>query len=362
MTTPPSAEGRRGGEPPSRSPSLSPVPPPTPFSSATAATGGPPGITTDAEALSALARALPPGRSLEAELRRAIGAGLALIAPADAEFPAPLHAIARPPPFLYRLGPVGCARPAIAIVGSRRASAAGERIAFRFGRELSERGWRVVSGLARGIDRAALDGAAIVGGEPWAVLGNGLPAIYPPEHRELAVRIVAAGGALFCELPCDAPPRRDHFPRRNRLISGLSLGVAVVEATERSGSLITAGWALDQGREVLAVPGPAEGPGHQGCHRLIREGATLVTSAEEVIEALSPEIDPPERIPAALRRAFLAGERDLAELLERTGLPPARLLEGWRRLLAEERGSAGLPPGTPPPSDPGAPDGSAPPS
>jgi len=240
-------------------------------------------------------------------------------------------------------------------------------VAFRLGRELAERGWCVVSGLARGIDRAALEGAVLAGGSPWAVLGNGLPMIYPPEHRELAERLVAAGGALLSELPCDAPPRRDHFPRRNRLISGLSRGVVVVEATERSGSLITAGWALEQGREVLAVPGPAEGPGHQGCHRLIREGATLVTSAEEVLEALLPSLCPPDRVPPALRAEFESGERDLARLLERTGLPPARLLEGWQRLLAEEReGSGGedpLPPGAPAFALPSpSPDGSAPPS
>ncbi len=290
----------------------------------------------DRRTLDALRATLPPGRTLAEELQIAAGAGLILLGPDHREYPPRLREISRPPPFLYRQGMPGGSLPCVAIVGSRRASHAGERFAFRLARELAEAGCRVVSGLARGIDRAALEGAETAGGAPWAVLGNGLPRIYPPENRGLAERIVRGGGALLSELPCGAPPRRSHFPRRNRLISGLSLGVVIVEATDRSGSLITAGWALEQGREVLAVPGPVEGPGHGGCHRLIREGATLVTSVEEVLEALTRSPAAAASIAAPLREAFQEGERDLGVLLERTGLPPARLLEGWRRLLAEE--------------------------
>jgi DNA processing protein len=290
----------------------------------------------------ALENALPPRRTLTEEHRIARVAELQLLSIEHPEFPPGLREIHRVPPFLYRKGPRGPDRPVVAVVGSRRASAAGERFAFRLGRELAEAGWRVVSGLARGIDRAVIEGADAGGGTPWAVLGNGLPSIYPPEHADLAERLVAGGGALFSEFPCRTPPRRSHFPRRNRLISALSSGVVVVQATERSGSLITAGWALEQGREVMAVPGPSDGPGHQGCHRLIRDGATLVTSTEEVIEALTGGSGAAEQVSVALREEFAAGERDLGHLFEKTGLPVARLLEGWRRLLDEER--AALPP------------------
>ncbi len=172
--------------------------------------------------------------------------------------------------------------PRVAVVGSRRASAAGRRIAYRLGRELAQLGMDVVSGLAKGIDAAALEGALAAGGSPCAVLGNGLPRVYPAENAALAKRI-STQGAVLSEFPLDAPPRRHHFPQRNRLISGLSLAVVVVEAAARSGSLITARWALDQGREVMAFPGCAEGPSHEGCHQLIRDGAPLVTSAEDVI-------------------------------------------------------------------------------
>lgn len=229
----------------------------------------------------------------------------------------------------------------VAIVGSRRCTSVGERMAHRMGRELTTRGWAVVSGLARGIDGAALEGALKATWEdssapaPMAILGNGLPAIYPPEHEDLAFRIIQAGGALYSEFDRQAPPRRQHFPKRNRLISAISRGVVVIEATLRSGSLITANWALEQGREVFAVPGSPEGPGSAGCHRLIREGAALVTCAEEVLEGLLQDSIATPAVPERLRTAFLTGERDLSRLQELTQIPPVRLLQHWEALLSE---------------------------
>ena len=144
-----------------------------------------------------------------------------------------------------------------------------------------------MSGLARGVDACALEGAlSVEGGVGGVVLGNGLPEIYPTENIELAHRLVAGGGFVASEFQLDALPLKGHFPTRNRLISGWSVGVVVVAATVRSGSLHTAKWALDQGREVFAVPGPVEGPEFEGVHHLIRDGAHLVASAAEAIEIL----------------------------------------------------------------------------
>ncbi|MFN0057360.1 MAG: DNA-processing protein DprA [Planctomycetota bacterium] len=172
----------------------------------------------------------------------------------------------------------------IAVVGSRRASVDGLQNAFALGRDLAAAGFHVISGLALGIDGSALEGALSVGHTPpAAILGNGLPEIYPPEHTGLAARLVEAGGFIATEQPPHSPPRRQNFPARNRLISGLSVAVVVVEASRRSGSLITANWALDQGREVLAFPGPATAPWSQGNLQLIKEGAVMVTDAAEVL-------------------------------------------------------------------------------
>lgn len=175
----------------------------------------------------------------------------------------------------------------VAVVGSRRSTAIGRRRAFSLGRELAGLGIQVVSGLARGIDGAVLEGAIAGGGSPVAILGSGFPRIYPPEHEELAQRLRDVGGGLVTEYPFGAPPRAAHFPQRNRLISGLSAAVVVVEASLKSGSLITAGWAARQGRDVMVFPGPVEGSTHDGCHRLIQEGAALVTRTEDIVFALA---------------------------------------------------------------------------
>lgn len=204
------------------------------------------------------------------------------------QLPEALRQIPEPPEHLYVCGELPVSLPpTVAVVGSRRASPLGRRQAHALGRALGEAGLVVVSGLARGIDRCALEGSLRGGGCAGAVLGNGLPDIYPAENTDLARRIIESGGFVASEFPPHSPPRREHFPQRNRLISGLALGVVVVEATTRSGSLITARWALRQGRDVFAFPGPVEGPHYEGCHRLIRAGALLVTGVRDVLEGLA---------------------------------------------------------------------------
>jgi DNA processing protein len=178
---------------------------------------------------------------------------------------------------------------AVAIVGSRRATAYGEAVARELAGELARRGITIVSGLARGIDAAAHRGALDAGGTTLAVLGSGLDEIYPPEHRELAAEVTTSG-ALLSEFPLGTAPLRLHFPRRNRIISGLSLGVVVVEAGVKSGALITAHHALEQGREVFAVPGRVHAQYSEGSNRLIKAGAKLVESWEDVLVELVPNL------------------------------------------------------------------------
>lgn len=206
-------------------------------------------------------------------------------------YPAALAHLADPPARLWLLGgrtDWSDRAVAIAIVGSRDATAYGLAVAGRLGRELATRGVTVVSGLARGIDRAAHQGALAAGGDTVAVLGCGVDIVYPRATLETRRRILDRG-CLVSELPPASPPRRRHFPRRNRLISGLALGVIVVEAAERSGSLVTARHALEQGREVFAVPGPALAPRSRGPHQLLKQGAKLVETVDDVLEEF-PEI------------------------------------------------------------------------
>ena len=175
----------------------------------------------------------------------------------------------------------------MAVVGSRRATAYGRRVATGLASGLAQRGVEIVSGGARGIDTCAHLGALEGGGTTIAVMGSGFNGPYPSENRDLFDRI-AQSGAVMTEFPLDMEPRAENFPRRNRLISGLAAGVIVVEAAEKSGSLITAGHALEQGREVMAVPGPVSSDQSAGCHRLIQQGAKLVHSIGDVLEELSP--------------------------------------------------------------------------
>jgi len=177
-------------------------------------------------------------------------------------------------------------KPQLAIVGSRRASKPGMDTAAAFSRSLAGAGFVITSGLALGIDGAAHQAALDIGGRTIGVLGTGLENFYPQRHRRLAEAMIAQGSAVVSELPLEAPPHPGNFPRRNRIISGLSLGVLVVEASVASGSLITARLAAEQGREVYAIPGSIHHPGAKGCHQLIRDGAVLVESVEHILEPL----------------------------------------------------------------------------
>ncbi|MBC52768.1 MAG: DNA-protecting protein DprA [Gammaproteobacteria bacterium] len=231
-------------------------------------------------------------RKTDRQKREKVSAWLAqpgnhLVTVDDADYPPLLRQIDDHPSYLYVRGdPAVLARPMIAIVGSRDSTAYGREVAFRLGVELAQKGFVVCSGLAAGIDTEAHKAAVKAGCPTVAVLGNGLHDIYPPGNRTLAGQIAAAGppqGALISELSLDAPPVASHFPSRNRIISGLSLGVCVVEATLRSGSLITARLALQQNREVFSVPGSVNSHRSRGCHDLLRQGAVLVETADDIL-------------------------------------------------------------------------------
>lgn len=206
----------------------------------------------------------------------------------DPDYPPLLREISDPPVAFYVAGDRALlARAQIAVVGARHPTPGGRENARAFAQALARAGLVVTSGLALGIDGAAHQGALAAGGATVAVTGTGLDRVYPPAHRELA-HAIARAGALVSEFPLGTPPRAENFPVRNRLISGLALGVLVVEAAARSGSLITARCALEQGREVFAVPGSIHSPLARGCHALIRDGAKLVETAEDVLEELGP--------------------------------------------------------------------------
>jgi DNA processing protein len=222
----------------------------------------------------------------EAELKAARAAGVEFFAFGEPEYPTRLQMIDDPPPVIAVRGKLDTlARPLVAIVGSRNASAAGVKFAERIARDLGEAGIAIVSGLARGIDAAAHRASADTG--TIAVLAGGHDRIYPAEHVDLVNRLVAEGAAIS-EMPFTWEPRAHDFPRRNRLISGLSLGVVVVEAARRSGSLITARLAGEQGREVFAVPGSPLDPRSTGTNGLLKQGAIPVTEAADVIAAIEP--------------------------------------------------------------------------
>src|SRR5580704_616898 len=227
-----------------------------------------------------------PREAAEREFEAAQDPGVTLIAIGEAGYPERLQMIDDAPPLLAVRGHLpALAMPAVAVVGSRNASAAGMKLTQIFARGLSEAGFAVVSGLARGIDAAAH--RASLGNGTIAVLAGGQDRIYPPEHGDLLDEILPAGVAIT-EMPLGWEPRARDFPRRNRLISGLALGVVIVEAAKRSGSLITARLALEQGREVFAVPGSPLDPRAEGTNSLIKQGATPVTEAADIISVLRP--------------------------------------------------------------------------
>jgi DNA processing protein len=219
--------------------------------------------------------------------------GIRVLLVGKPDYPPSLDPLADAPPILLVRGDPGLlAKPAISVVGARAATQLGARTARRLGRALAESGFVVVSGLARGIDGEAHRGALEGGGRTIAVLACGPDRIYPPEHRRIAEEILERG-ALVSEMPVGTPPRAAHFPLRNRLISGLSLAVIVVEARRRSGSLITVRHALNQGREVFVVPGSVEGPFAEGSNELLRQGARAIRDARDVIEDLGGLVDAP---------------------------------------------------------------------
>ena len=298
------------------------------------------------------------------ELRRVVDAGARIVRFNDPDYPFRLRMIADPPPFLYVKGELRAAEEkAIAVVGSRSLSEYGRRVARDLCCDLASLGFTIVSGMARGIDGAAHETALSAGGRTVAVLGSGVDVAYPSEHEKLYQRIIE-NGAVISELPLGTRPLAFNFPARNRLISGLSLGVVVVEATEKSGSLITAALALEQGREVFAVPGEVGASRSRGTHRLIRQGAKLVESAADIVEEIAPQllkrnggfVDEPKRaLPqnagADAQKVFgLFQERTLQidEVIEASGLAPSRVseilleleLQGFLRPLPGKRYAA----------------------
>jgi DNA processing protein len=281
--------------------------------------------------------AWPEGRRrADAELVRLAQRGGALRACDDPGYPARLRAIADPPLVVAIDGDLGADEPAVAIVGARRASGYGRRVAEELAAGLASVGLTVVSGLAAGIDAAAHRAALAAPGRTVAVLATGLDRVYPAWHAGLA-RQVASHGALLTEFPCGTPPLAHHFPRRNRLISGLALGTIVVEAAPESGSLITARCALEQGREVFAVPGPVGVALHEGPNRLIQQGATLVRGVEDVLDQIAPQLRLRLRERAAVSllspleaqvlEVIRPGDTHIDEVIRRTTLGPGTALE-----------------------------------
>jgi DNA processing protein len=279
----------------------------------------------------------------QAELDLCRGRGVDLIPRGTPRYPPPLVEIPDPPALLYALGAYEPRdQLAIALVGSRRCTPYGARVAERLASSLARTGFTIISGLARGIDAAAHRGALAGGGRTIAVLANGLSQMYPPEHEGLAAE-VRSHGAVITELPMYQGPLAGLFPQRNRIISGLSLGVVVVEAAPRSGSLSTAHHAMEQNREVFAVPGPVDSLASRGCHRLIRDGARLVETVEDILEELGPLVrevktapdEVPVRHPAELalsdQERSLLGQLDdrptgVDELILRTGLVASQVM------------------------------------
>lgn len=256
-----------------------------------------------------------------------------LLTLADSRYPQTLLQIADPPPLLYAKGdPALLARPGLAIVGSRHASAQGAKNAEDFAEALCRHGLCIISGMALGIDGAAHRGALKAQGGTIAVVGTGLDIVYPARHRDLAHQI-AEHGLMLSEFGLGTPSRPQNFPRRNRIISGLALGCLVVEANVRSGSLITARLAVEQGREVFAIPGSIHSPLSKGCHLLIKQGAKLVDDMQDIVD----ELGLPDVVPATSRIKHVEEDADpllqcmgydpvgMETLLERSGLTSDRL-------------------------------------
>ncbi len=259
----------------------------------------------------------------------------------DPGYPALLAETSAAPPLLFVAGdPAILEKPQLAIVGSRRASRPGLDTAAAFSRSLAKAGFVITSGLAAGVDGAAHQAALDVGGQTIGVLGTGIQKLYPQRHKALAAQMAASGSAVVSEFPLDAGPVAANFPRRNRIISGLSLGVLVVEASLASGSLITARLANEQGREVYAIPGSIHHPGAKGCHQLIRDGAQLVETVEHILEPLrgwqrvsAPCPEPDHPLLALLHAAPQSSEA----LVRSSAWPLPKVLQALTELELEGR-------------------------
>jgi DNA processing protein len=271
--------------------------------------------------------------------------GLSILTPADVAYPTSLTEIYDPPLVLYIKGKVPEKwHRGVAVVGSRETSHYGLENAKKLGYQIAYAGVPVISGLARGIDTAAHLGALAAKGTTWAVLGCGLDKMYPPENDTLAAKIVESGGCLISELRLGTAPDKRTFPMRNRIVSGLSFGVLVIEAGRQSGALITARQALDQGRQVFAVPGRIDNPLAQGCHRLLKDGAKLVEGVEDILselEFLLPKesVASPRPLPANLTgeeekvySAIQLDETPIDAITQATGLPSGTVSSTLLRL------------------------------
>jgi len=280
-------------------------------------------------------RAFDDWANVDAQIERLGRAGAHLLTWHDPDYPATLREIHDPPPFLFVHGDL---QPrdavAVALVGSRNVSGYGMRVTRELTDGLVQYGVTIVSGLARGTDAAAHWAALRAGGRTIAVMGSGIDVVYPSEHHAL-FRAISQQGAVITELPMGAQPDAENFPNRNRIISGLALGTVIVEAAEKSGSLITATLAAEQGREVFAVPG-AIGERTRGTHRLIRDGAKLTERAEDVLEEIAPQLL--NRVRLATPVELDSGETAILtcmrhetlhvdEIITRSGLPPATVLQ-----------------------------------
>lgn len=276
-------------------------------------------------------------RRADQAIARAPAQGIAAVPWSDPAYPAALTTIVDPPPVLWTRGVVAAlSTPSVAVVGARAASPYALSVAERLGSDLGAYGLTIISGLARGVDSAAHRGALARRGVTIGVLGSGVDVMYPPEHASLA-REMETQGAVISELVPGTPPQPFFFPLRNRIISGLSRAVVVIEAGEKSGSLITARCALEQGRDVLAVPGNVLSGRNRGAHALLRDGAKIVESADDILEELGMTPPGRPRVGTATKDAIRVvdpilacltpGEpADLDAISERSGLTPSRLL------------------------------------
>lgn len=306
-------------------------------------------LMTVGQIKSSLAHAICQGpddeakRAVDEELKSLDALGIAVITLLDSEYPARLKTIHDPPPVLYVSGTLSLVdRHAIAIVGSRKATAAGRIFTEQLSRDLASLGFTVVSGLARGVDAAAHRGALAAKGRTVAVLGCGLDRTYPPEHQALRKQ-VESSGAVMAELPLGSYPHGYHFPRRNRIISGMCLGVVVTEAALESGSLITARLAAEQGREVFAVPGFVKSDTSRGPNGLIKQGAKLVEGVEDILPELLPQLESgfltsltsrmtppparpePDELEHRVYRCLTWEAIHIDDLIEQSGLPAAQV-------------------------------------